>query len=163
MQCLRREIFSVKCNGVNSNAVSGWKFVPIESSFTGKGGYSVFSVLTVLKLFTIYAHHFFLFFNRENLFFLWFTKLVKYFNHILLKLNEIGHYSVLPCLLMYWIVPYTTMLMLVVFIIPNLQLILHRSYFLHKKREIKDEAVSRLLVLRRWQIVLKVFRKWMVE
>lgn len=82
---------------------------------------------------------FFFSFNGEN-FSLWFTKLLKYLSHILLKCNEIGYYF-LPCLPILLVVPHATTLLLVFCIIHSWKFILHRSYFLYKKQEMKDEAL----------------------
>lgn len=85
-----------------------------------------------------YMHTIFFCFSVGKTYFL--CGSLNYWNilsHILLRFNEIGYYFVLPCLLMYWIVPYTTMLMLVVFIIPNLRLIITEVIFCTKSRRWK--------------------------
>lgn len=104
---------------------------------------------------------FFLSFNGEN-FSLPFTKLLKYLSHILLKFNEIRYYF-LPCLPIL-LVPHTTML--IVSVLYYTQLAIHfaqKLFSVQKARNERWSSVSRLFILRRWQTVQKVFRKWMVE
>lgn len=101
-------------------------------------GVSVFSGLSVIKLFMTQPLFFlsFFFFTNGEKFSLCLTKLLKYLSHILPKFNEIGYYF-LPCLLMLLFVHHKAML--IVRVLYYTQLAIHFPQKLFSAQKARNE------------------------
>lgn len=130
----------MKCNGANSNTISAGNLSLLSVVSLANGGFCLFRPFSDYVVYDTTTFFSFFFFINEEKFSLWLTKLLQYLSHILLKFNKIGYYF-LPCLLTLLFVPHKTMLIVSDLYYTSLQFIFHRSYFLHKKQEMKDEAL----------------------